>query len=745
MAGIANTSTFKITTQNVIFVFSGCKNVILPTFNNQNSSMIYVINLDSVNTKNIYNSDNTLFGALFPRSQNTYFINPITGTWYVISTGTIVPGLTPTTALQIDGSNSMAANLNFGNNKGINLTNPTNPSDAVTKSYVDNILVGDLQINGGNSMVANLNFGNNRGINLANPTNSQDAATKYYVDNYVGNPNYLLTNGGNEMLGNLNFNSNKGINLANPVNIGDAVNKLYVDTSDNNDNYLLTSGTNEMMSNLNFNSNKGINILDPTNPQDAATKNYVDISDHNTNYLLTTGTNGMNGSLNFNNNKGINLLNPTNPQDAATKEYVDNNPNYLLTSGTNEMLGNLNFNSNKGINILDPTNPQDAATKNYVDNNPNYLLTSGANEMNGNLNIPSNNVLIGNQVGLPNSSIICIKQTGQLNNVASSSTQGLKFYDSATNTAYYMGYSTTNTLSFFKQAGGSYIRSLDIGGITITIYNQLSMNGNNILNLASPVNNSDAANKLYVDSSTGNTNYLLTNGANGMIGSLNFNSNRGINLANPVNPQDAANKSYVDTSNSNTNYLLISGTNGMIGNLNFNTNNGINLLDPVNPQDAATMNYVDNHVSALVPILISNINMDNNGYWATNGSSAAPSTDYYNAFSVGSNYWAPTTSGVEYLQVISPIPVLVKAVSLIIRGADITDYFNGSLAASNDGINFTTLFTFPLATMQNPGFTLSPFTNNTSYSYFNFNISSTIGNLSNLGVALMQIYGFIVL
>jgi hypothetical protein len=48
--------------------------------------------------------------------------------------------------------------------------------------YVNSALSSLLQINGSNAMTGNLNFNNNRGINILNPVNSQDAATKNYVD-----------------------------------------------------------------------------------------------------------------------------------------------------------------------------------------------------------------------------------------------------------------------------------------------------------------------------------------------------------------------------------------------------------------------------------------------------------------------------------------------------------------------------------------------------------------------------------
>lgn len=41
------------------------------------------------------------------------------------------------TYLMVDGTNQMEADLNFGNHKGINLTDPTNPLDAANKEYVD--------------------------------------------------------------------------------------------------------------------------------------------------------------------------------------------------------------------------------------------------------------------------------------------------------------------------------------------------------------------------------------------------------------------------------------------------------------------------------------------------------------------------------------------------------------------------------------------------------------------------------
>ena len=86
-----------------------------------------------------------------------------------------------------------------------------------------------------------------------------------------------------------------------------------------------------------------------------------------------------------------------------------------------------------------------------------------------------------------------------------------------------------------------------------------------------------------------------------MTGNLNLGNNNITNLATPVNTSDATTKSYVDTINTNiTNGKLNrDGTQAMTGDLNMGTNNITNVVDPVNAQDAATKNYVDTADSAL--------------------------------------------------------------------------------------------------------------------------------------------------
>jgi len=68
--------------------------------------------------------------------------------------------------------------------KIVNLEDPTNDQDATTKTYVHSYF---LDVDGINTMLADLNVGDNRIVNLFTPVNDNDAATKRYVDEHSGN------------------------------------------------------------------------------------------------------------------------------------------------------------------------------------------------------------------------------------------------------------------------------------------------------------------------------------------------------------------------------------------------------------------------------------------------------------------------------------------------------------------------------------------------------------------------------
>ncbi len=52
------------------------------------------------------------------------------------------PGAVSGVPVYTNGVNAMAANLDLGSNKIVNVTDPTNPQDAATKAYADSITGG---------------------------------------------------------------------------------------------------------------------------------------------------------------------------------------------------------------------------------------------------------------------------------------------------------------------------------------------------------------------------------------------------------------------------------------------------------------------------------------------------------------------------------------------------------------------------------------------------------------------------
>jgi len=377
----------------------------------------------------------------------------------------------------------------------------------------------------------------------------------------------LLVNGESDMNGELNMNNNTITNLSSPNNINDATNKDYVDTqiasidlSTKLDKYGGTI-TNTLHVNGKTTFSSGIHV--------------------NGAVTLFSGL-AMNGS------KITNVLTPTDPSDGVNKYYVDQEianasptdkydktggtitghvtisstvvildyvslQSSLDVSGALSVKGEIDMNSNKIINMDDPTAPTDAATKAYIDN---AVIGLASGEI---------NISEGGDI------------TGDLN-IASDMFIG--------------GTLTVSGLSTFKS--------------TINVTN------NNIINVPNPSNNTDVANKQYVDSEIStsiSTKYDVTGGT--ITGNVTIRSSLYINSAitlpnGPISSTDAVNKDYVDninTSLSSSKYDktggTISGTVTVAGILSVNSNRIINVDDPIYITDATTKQYVDNSLNTL--------------------------------------------------------------------------------------------------------------------------------------------------
>ena len=115
------------------------------------------------------------------------------------------------------------------------------------------------------------------------------------------------------------------------------------------------------------------------------------------------------------------------------------------------------------------------------------------------------------------------------------------------------------------------------------------------------VDNSNAANKIYVDSEISKlptidtTPYLKKDGSIPMTGNLQMNNNRIYKLPNPQLADEPATLGYVSQLNNNlfNSYLDLKGTRKMEGNLNMDNHKITNIKTPSDDSDAVNKGYID--------------------------------------------------------------------------------------------------------------------------------------------------------
>ena len=245
--------------------------------------------------------------------------------------------------------------------------------------------------------------------------------------------------------------------------------------------------------------------------------------------------------------------------------------NALLVDGSNKMLANLDMNSHKIKNVANGSNASDAVNKSQLDlkADTTYVDTNFLNK------VISTTQTIGSKVNFTNSTteifnnpVINMLNTigGSANGmflrfqkavVETSNTQigGLSACDkNIGNTLIRVAdlifsrgssgearmdlkvingtknpltitdgefISRNNTQTFLKQDLTNLL-NYTTASDKWTMYKPLDMFSNNIKNLLDPSDLNDAANKLYVDTQTANTHYLLRNGSLAMTGNLNL-------------------------------------------------------------------------------------------------------------------------------------------------------------------------------------------------------------------------------
>ena len=176
-------------------------------------------------------------------------------------------------------------------------------------------------------MQADINMNNNFIQNIATPTLSHQVTNKGYCDY-----NFLNRQKGGVLMGPLSMNRNDLFEIPAPKYGNSAVNKNYVDgeiTKIDTTQFVKKVGD-TMTGVLNMNGNQIIQLKEPVSSSDASTKGYTDRKIDNIQKIDTTlfikkdGLVPMAADLDMGTHKIVNVGQPTTDTDAASKGYIDN-------------------------------------------------------------------------------------------------------------------------------------------------------------------------------------------------------------------------------------------------------------------------------------------------------------------------------------------------------------------------------------------------------------------------------------
>ena len=167
------------------------------------------------------------------------------------------------------------------------------------------------------------------------------------------------------------------------------------------------------------------------------------------------------------------------------------------------------------------------------------------------------------------------------------------------------------------------------------------MNNNRVINLPLPTSNNQPTTKAFTDNK-----YLHLDGSVTMNSNLNMNNRKVVHLLQPTDDTDAANKKYVDDNKVDvSNYLKVDGTNKMTGNLNMDNCEIENLNNPTNGTDATNKKYVDSVVSHVYSHAKPSHFKDQFSYLITNSLQWTDEIDAGNSFNITKIDNLPPTKG----------------------------------------------------------------------------------------------------
>ena len=238
--------------------------------------------------------------------------------------------------------------VDFTSTALLNVSDPTAPQHAATKSYVDTADALKLDKAGG-TMSGDITMGGNTVTGLGTPSATSDAATKGYVDTSVA----AVIDAAPAALDTLN-------ELA--AALGDDASFSTTVTNSIATKLPLAGGT--MTGDITMGANAVTSTAAPTTDDELTRKGYVDTQDA-LKLDLTGGT--MSGAIAMGTSKVTGLGDPTANQDAATKLYTDTQDATKLNLSGGTMTGDIVLGSNKATSTATPTANDDLTRKGYVD------------------------------------------------------------------------------------------------------------------------------------------------------------------------------------------------------------------------------------------------------------------------------------------------------------------------------------------------------------------------------------------
>ena len=367
---------------------------------------------------------------------------------------------------------------------------------------------------------------------LLPPINNSDATNKEYVDSVIGSAAQGINRS-------IQFNNNNAFG-GSPNLLWTTENILFVTGSIISGSLSTTTMSTVYLSASQINTSQVTGLNLPTNATDAASKAYVD------SIVPTTGNTtpqGPNNSIQFNNNGSF---------------LGVSNLTWTTSNSTLNIDGIVFTTKVTGLSL--PTNPTDAASKAYVDSI--VPTTSPVNPQGpiGSIQFNLDNTSLGGSSNLSWNTITNILNvSGTINAITNSST-------------IFFGTSFLGTT--FQ---GTTFNAIDISATTIISQNIFTTR---ITGLENPINNSDAANKAYVDAAVGSSPQgpfrsiqFNDDGIFGGSGSVLWTTTNVLQINGSISATSSVVITDTTQSNSYTDgSLIISGGVGIAKNVNINGN-----------------------------------------------------------------------------------------------------------------------------------------------------------------------------